>query len=115
MINVSELYRKKDQTKSSPMKTRNNMKFNTVTTESDLTSAKQRADQIKKNTEGINKIIRQKKFYLKHKPIFDTVQEENEHDYVELLRGDKHSQLYKTPSKNQGDFLESSFYLSKKK
>jgi hypothetical protein len=44
----------------------------------DLIDSKSRQDQIKRNNAEINKIIRQKKFYLKHKPIFDTVQEEKE-------------------------------------
>ena len=37
-----------------------------------MTTARQRQDQIKKNSEEINKIIRSKKFYLKHKPIFSS-------------------------------------------
>ena len=41
----------------------------------DYNSSKQRQEQIKKNSEEINKIIRNKKFYLKHKPIFDLAEE----------------------------------------
>ena len=73
MINISELYRKKDSKGPTPIKSRNNRKELNTISDGDLNSAMQRADQIKKNTEGINKIIRNKKFYLKHKPIFDTV------------------------------------------
>ena len=37
--------------------------------------AKQRQDQIRHNNEEISRIIKQKKFYLKHKLVFDAVPE----------------------------------------
>ena len=39
---------------------------------------KQKQEQIKKNNQYINKIINDKKFYLKHKTLFENNDEKNE-------------------------------------
>ena len=53
---------------------------------------------------------------MKHKPIFDTVQEENEHDYKEIMRSPDMSMKSKLDSKmyKSPDLLESSFYRTKR-
>lgn len=43
-----------------------------------MTSVKQRQLLIKHNAEQINKIIRSKKFYLQHQPVYDFAEEQSE-------------------------------------
>lgn len=89
MIDISEIYKPKNKSQFSTPVQSKHRSFDKGTFSKDqrfsATASKtipsknpaiSRQEQIRKNNEQINKIIRQKKFYLKHKPIFDTVQEE---------------------------------------
>ena len=63
----------------------------------------QRQEQIRKNNEQINKIIRQKKFYLKHKPIFDTVEEDDKD--MDVTHSKFGAETMQTPIKIAGEYL----------
>jgi hypothetical protein len=97
MINVSELYKQKksrgldlSEVRRAGQKLGKSPLRTTHLVVNDFSTVKQRVNQIKKNSEEINKIIRNKKFYLKHQPMAADDnhygQEESEDNYMFFSR-----------------------------